>query len=155
MKVTGLPETALSAGATGTRSASGGDFQTMFEAALQGQAERASGSSTAHTAIASSSRPRMAAADQKAIAELTDYMKKSPEEHLREAVLKSMGLTEADLAAMPPAKRLATEEAITAKMKELMLHEKPPAPQAGAPTLPDSTTQSGVSNAGDIASLLS
>ncbi len=54
--------------------------------------------------------------------ELAEYLKKSPAEHMRDAVLKELGITEAELAAMPPEKRIAMEETITEKIKEKLLH---------------------------------
>ena len=51
---------------------------------------------------------------------LTDYMKKSPEQHMRDAILKKMGLTEEDLNAMPPEKRAGIEHEIADKIKELL-----------------------------------
>lgn len=56
--------------------------------------------------------------------ELTDFLEKPLEVHLREAVMKEMGITEADLAAMPPAERLATEAMITQKVRERLLERK-------------------------------
>ncbi len=52
------------------------------------------------------------------VAELHDWLKKSPIEHLREQILKEMGLTEADVAAMPPEQRTVVEAAITEKIRE-------------------------------------
>lgn len=51
---------------------------------------------------------------------LADYLRKGPAQHMREAILKEMGLSEADLAAMPPGQRAAVENAITEKIRELM-----------------------------------
>lgn len=53
--------------------------------------------------------------------ELEEYLKKSPAEHMRDAILKEMGLTEDDLAAMPPEQRQAIEDTIAAKIKEKLL----------------------------------
>jgi len=53
--------------------------------------------------------------------ELAEYLRKSPAEHMRDAILKEMGLTEDDLAAMPPEKRKVIEDTIAAKIKEKLL----------------------------------
>lgn len=64
---------------------------------------------------------KSAAVGQKtALQELEEYLKKSPIERMRDAILKDMGLTEADLAAMPPDKRNAIEAAIEARIKEYL-----------------------------------
>ena len=52
---------------------------------------------------------------------LQDYAKKSPAQHMREAVLKELGLSEADLAAMPPEKRQAMEAEINRRIREKLL----------------------------------
>ena len=73
-----------------------------------------------------------AAADAELVKYLQDYVKKSPAEHLREAVLKQMGLTEEDLAAMPTEKRLATEAEINRRIREKLLgHKESEDPAAG------------------------
>ena len=53
--------------------------------------------------------------------ELDDFLKKSPAEHMRDAILASMGLSEESLAAMPPEQRAAVEEEIGCKIRERML----------------------------------
>ncbi|MEC5399102.1 hypothetical protein [Uliginosibacterium sp. H1] len=57
-------------------------------------------------------------------AEFFAYMKKSPEERLREAVMKELGLTEDDLNAMDPETRKVAEEAIAEKIKERLLAQQ-------------------------------
>jgi hypothetical protein len=52
---------------------------------------------------------------------LLDYMKESPEQHLRDKIMKDMGLTDQSLAAMPPGQRAAVEDAIAKKIREYML----------------------------------
>jgi hypothetical protein len=59
---------------------------------------------------------------------LTDYLKKSPEQHMRDAILRKMGLTEEDLNTMPPDIRAEIEHEIADKIKEL-LQEKSNNPQ--------------------------
>jgi len=56
--------------------------------------------------------------------ELDDYLSKSPAEHMRDAILKEMGLTEDDLAAMPAEKREALESEIAQRMRERLLAKK-------------------------------
>ncbi|TLS18253.1 MAG: hypothetical protein FDZ72_09875 [Betaproteobacteria bacterium] len=60
--------------------------------------------------------------------ELDDYLSKSPAEHMRDAVLREMGLTEEDLAAMPPEKREAMEAEIADRIKERLLAKKEESP---------------------------
>ena len=56
-----------------------------------------------------------------ALEELTEYLRKTPEQHMREAVLKEMGLSEESLAALPPEQRATIEKTITDKIKEMLL----------------------------------
>ena len=53
--------------------------------------------------------------------ELAEYLRKTPAQHMRDAILKELGLTEEDLDAMPPEKRKAVEETIAAWIKEKLL----------------------------------
>lgn len=62
--------------------------------------------------------------EKTALQELEEYLKKSPIQHMRDAILQDMGLTEADLAAMPPATRDAVEATIAARIKEYLLGDK-------------------------------
>lgn len=57
-------------------------------------------------------------------AALTEYLQKSPAEHLREAVMKELGLTEEDLAKMPPEKRDAMEKEINRRIRERLVGEE-------------------------------
>lgn len=50
--------------------------------------------------------------------EFLAYMKKTPEERLRDSILKSMGMTEEDLEGMPPEQRQAIEKKIAEIIKE-------------------------------------
>ena len=59
-------------------------------------------------------------APKTAAEELAEYLRKTPAEHMRDAILKEMGLTEEDLDAMPPEQRAAVEQTIAAKIKELL-----------------------------------
>lgn len=50
--------------------------------------------------------------------EFKDYMSKTPEERLRDSTLKEMGITEEELAAMPPEKQLAVSQEIAQRMQD-------------------------------------
>ncbi|HEY8084251.1 MAG TPA: hypothetical protein VIE69_01455 [Methylophilaceae bacterium] len=67
--------------------------------------------------------------DHDAYLALIKYMKESPEEHLRDKIMKDMGVTDQSLAAMPPDQRSAVEDAIAKKIKEYMLTHNQSAPQ--------------------------
>jgi hypothetical protein len=72
-------------------------------------------------------------ADNNAYLALIKYMKESPEEHLRDKILKDMGLTEQSLAALPPAQRSAIEDSIAKQIKEYMqAHNQTPPQSADA-----------------------
>lgn len=49
-----------------------------------------------------------------------EFVKQSPAERLRAAMLKELGLTEESLAGMAPAERLAIEEKIKERLKQKM-----------------------------------
>lgn len=53
-----------------------------------------------------------------------DYMKKTPEERLRDKILKALGLTEENLEAMPAEERLAIEEKIAEIVKETIVPDE-------------------------------
>jgi len=53
-----------------------------------------------------------------AVADFLGYAKETPAQRMRDAILKSMGLSEDDLNAMSPEKRKAVEETIRQKIKE-------------------------------------
>ena len=95
------------------------DFKATLEAAgqnlPQARQNTARGNST-QDAQASQAQTTKTAAQ-----ELEEYLKKTPAQHMRDAILKELGLTEADLAAMPPEKRQAIEDTIAAKIKEKLL----------------------------------
>jgi hypothetical protein len=59
-----------------------------------------------------------------AVDEFLDYMKKTPEERLRDKILKALGVTEEDLEAMPPNERMAIEEKIREIIKETIVPEE-------------------------------
>lgn len=51
-------------------------------------------------------------------------MKKTPEERMRDSILKSMGLTEEDLNSMSPSERKSVEEMIARRIKERITPEE-------------------------------
>jgi TPP-dependent pyruvate/acetoin dehydrogenase alpha subunit len=53
-----------------------------------------------------------------AVSEFLDYAKETPAQRMRDAILKSMGLSEDDLKNMSPEKRKAVEETIRQKIKD-------------------------------------
>ncbi|MCE0461679.1 hypothetical protein [Pseudomonas uvaldensis] len=53
-----------------------------------------------------------------ATAEFKDYMSKTPEERLRDSILKEMGITEEEYEAMPPEKKLAVSQEIAQRMQD-------------------------------------
>ncbi len=59
---------------------------------------------------------------------LKEYMQKSPAERMREQVLKSLGLTEEELDAMPPEKREQVEKGIGERMREMIAMQNGQAP---------------------------
>ncbi|MGE8069000.1 hypothetical protein [Pseudomonas sp. NPDC089569] len=58
--------------------------------------------------------------DSSATSEFKDYMSKTPEQRLRDSILKEMGITEEDLKAMPPEKQQAVAQEIADRMKDKM-----------------------------------
>lgn len=137
---TALLGTLTSALGSSATASSGSKFQDLLQ---QAQAAAASGSdssdgtgngvsgSSGSTGSASGTYLSRAERRQKedearlaqARQDLADYMSKSPAEHMREAILKEMGLTEDDLKAMPPEKRAAVEADIDRRIKERLLAE--------------------------------
>jgi TPP-dependent pyruvate/acetoin dehydrogenase alpha subunit len=57
---------------------------------------------------------------QKPEDELSAYLKKSPAERMRDAILKQLGLTQDELNAMPPEQRKGVEAQITDLMKQAL-----------------------------------
>ncbi len=51
-------------------------------------------------------------------------MKKTPEERLRDKILKALGMTEEDLESLPPNERQAVEEKIREIIKETIVPEE-------------------------------
>lgn len=63
-------------------------------------------------------RQAQAAEHQAAAGDLRDYLSKSPAQHLREQVMKELGISEEDLAKMPPEKRKTMEAEINRRVRE-------------------------------------
>lgn len=53
--------------------------------------------------------------------ELSDWLKKDPIAHMRDALLKELGLSEEELSQLPPDQRAAIEDYIAEKIKEKLL----------------------------------
>ena len=94
-----------------SRASNAPDFQAALDAAQQSLV--ASGGNVAD----------ILATRKTAGEELAEYQSKSVAQHLREAILKEMGLTEGDLDAMPPEQRAAIEDTIAEKIEERLLAE--------------------------------
>jgi hypothetical protein len=96
-----------------------------FQAALDSAKETLGDSSQSVTLIKSMERKEetapVVAHAKTAAEELTEYLRKTPEQHMREAILKEMGLSEESLAALPPEQRATIEKTITDKIKERLL----------------------------------
>jgi len=95
------------------------DFKATLAAANQNLSQ--TGKNTAQEKSTEDTQTTASYTGKTAAQELEEYLKKSPAEHMRDAILKEMGLTEDDLAAMPPEKRKAIEDTIAAKIKEKLL----------------------------------
>jgi TPP-dependent pyruvate/acetoin dehydrogenase alpha subunit len=91
-------------------------FSTDFQANLDLAKERQQKQSS-KTPDAAAMEDAMATA----LKELQDYIEKGPIAHMRERILEKMGLSEEDLAKMPPEQRDAVEKTIAAKIKEWLL----------------------------------
>jgi len=151
-------------GNTAPTPASGDDFATLLKQASGSQ--RSAGTKPAAPAAETAEQRERKKAEAVRVAhealakELHDYLNKTPAEHLREAVLKEMGVTEEELAAMPPAKRQAAEAEINQRIKERLIGKKTGSaddtaaplgidPAPGAPAA-ENTTLSGFDRAAGI-----
>ncbi|HEX5392417.1 MAG TPA: hypothetical protein VFW68_04010 [Rhodocyclaceae bacterium] len=122
MKVDTLSAGAQSAGVSASRQPSNdGGFQAVLA-----QAQSAAGSvgSSSAAAKAAAAQPVQKNQYTDALDFFRDYLSKTPEQHLREAIMKEMGITEEELAALPPAEHAAKEGEIERRMKERMLGTK-------------------------------
>jgi hypothetical protein len=59
-------------------------------------------------------------AGKSATDEFKDYMSKTPEQRLRDSILKDLGITEEDIANMPPEKQLAISKEIAQRLQDKM-----------------------------------
>lgn len=99
------------------RTGSGQDFAATLARAQEENAAR--GPATIQT---QEDKVAKAEAAREALwAEFHAYMEKTPAELMRERVLKEMGISEEELASMPPEKRLAMEAEIAERVKEKLL----------------------------------
>lgn len=103
----------ISSAASRTNSAS--DFQAALDAAKQSLIQN-NGSGAAVNSSAS-----VAPTQKSAAQELAEYESKSVAQHMRDAILQEMGLSEEELDAMPPEQRAAVEEKIAERMQEKLL----------------------------------
>lgn len=123
MKVDTSLTTSTSSGLANT---SRGNASSSFQSSLEKALADIAGSTVSQTAsttkvLSHADKVKAAqAADEAAIAKFHAYMSKTPEQRMREAILKEMGLTEEDLKAMPPEKRKAVEATITEKIRDRM-----------------------------------
>ncbi|OIN86980.1 MAG: hypothetical protein AUJ12_03565 [Alphaproteobacteria bacterium CG1_02_46_17] len=74
------------------------------------------GVSTTKNASTSTSKPSSQIND--AITQFLEYQKMTPEEKMRDAILKKLGMTEEDIAALSPDERAKIEEKIKDMIKE-------------------------------------
>ena len=119
MKIDSRYDTSLTApqagSAAGTPTTS---FRELFEVAKT----QVTDSVATSTALTESSG-KTETAYQTAVRELHEYLQKTPEQRMREAILKQMGLSEDDIAKMPPEQQSAIEAAIKEKVKEKLLEQ--------------------------------
>lgn len=87
--------------------------------ALQGDDGSAAGS--AGGSNAGIERGESETVESSAAEQFLDYMQKTPEERLRDKILKALGITEEDIASMTPDERVALEEKIRDIIKETMV----------------------------------
>lgn len=100
---------------------SSGNSQNSFQASLENAlnaintSPAASGSKT----MTPADKLREAqAADAATLAEFREYMSKTPEQRMVEAILKELGITKEEFNALPPEERAAVETSIAAKIRE-------------------------------------
>lgn len=103
------------------------DAPTGFAEALARFTQGTAGGDTpaAGTGVAKTAAEKKREAAQRdyenVLAEFRDYLKKTPIQHMREAILKEMDLSEDALKAMPPAQHNAIEAEIGRRIKERLL----------------------------------
>lgn len=72
------------------------------------------------TEPASSAPQSTTATQSNALADFKDYMSKTPEQRLRDSILKELGLTEESLSTMSPEQQLAVGKEIAQRMQDKM-----------------------------------
>lgn len=113
-------------------------LQASPQAALTEGANSSAGANSSKVETAQDKADAAAQARREELrAQLQEYLDKSPAEHMRDAILKEMGMSEEDLAALPPEKREAIESDIARKMRERLLAKDEAHPDAT--TLQDAT----------------
>lgn len=122
MKIALNLDTTLAAAASNkSRGNSQNSFQASLENALNavGTTPAAGAGAGAAKTMTHADKVRAAeAADAATLAEFREYMSKSPEQRMIEAILKELGITQEELNAMPPEERAAVENSIAAKIRE-------------------------------------
>lgn len=126
-----------------TRNKAQVDFKATLDAANQNLSQTSKKNTAQEKSGANAKAAAASKAGKTAAQELEEYLKKTPAEHMRDAILKELGLTEEDLAAMPPEKRKAIEDTIAAKIKEKLLEHSEVAKAAAQTPL---STQSLLTN---------
>lgn len=127
MHISALQNSALGASPTDSaRSTQKDGFQQALAQAMSGHTQTATGTGTGSAKIMTQAdKVREAqAANAATLAEFREYMSKTPEQRMRDAILKEMGLSEEQLNALPAEEREAIEAAITAKIKERLLAQE-------------------------------
>jgi len=127
MNIDSLTSSTLNSNTQSNSGSSALDSSTSFQEILAQAAKAANnrGTTTSAAATAATAKAKQEAADRaeysKLQSALDDYMSKSPAEHMRDAILKEMGLTEEELNAKPPEERMALEEEINRRIKERLV----------------------------------
>ena len=117
MQIKAIQDTTVAAGMRETPVAiQDTGFKQALTAAKAGYPDPATG--TARIMTAADKKREAQAFNAATLAEFREYMSKTPEQRMRDAILKEMGLTEEQLNALPPEERDAIEAAITARIKE-------------------------------------
>lgn len=75
------------------------------------------------------------ARDEATVKEFSDYMRMTPQQRMRQAILKEMGLTEDDLHALPPEKQEAIEKEIAKRIRMKMVGQTQDTDPKGQTTL--------------------
>lgn len=143
MQVTTRYDSTQTQSQTGTsRSGTG----TSFGAALAAASQNIAGGASTDTVKTAAEKKREAAqlTHDSDLAEFRDYLKKTPIEHMREAILKEMGLSEEELDALPAEEKNAIEKEIGRRITERLMG-KDDGPADGS-ELPGVSAGSGTAN---------